>query len=72
MVARHESQFELLRQEVRDTRVELGTEMRAGFTELREELSKVRRDMLNLTIGMIGAFALQFATLFAALVTDAI
>jgi hypothetical protein len=76
MVARHETQFELLRTEMRDTRTdlaaemremrsELAAEMREGFAELRGEMSKVRRDMLHLTIGMIGAFAALFAALLA-------
>lgn len=72
MVARHETQFELLRSEIvemrkemRDSSSELRTEMREGFAEHRAELSKVRRDLLHLTIGMIGAFAALFAALVA-------
>jgi hypothetical protein len=61
VVARHERQFELLRAEMRD-----------GFRELRDGLSKLHSDMLSLTTRMIAAFAALFATLFAALIAQAI
>lgn len=68
MVAHHETQFDLLRSEISELRAEMRegfAEVRTGFAEVRAELSNARRDMLHLTIGMIGAFAALFAALVA-------
>ena len=46
--------------------------MHEGFRELRDGLAKVHGDMLSLTTRMIAAFAALFATLFAALILQAI
>ena len=46
--------------------------MREGLRELRDGLAKVHSDMLSLTTRMIAAFAALFATLFAALIVNAI
>jgi len=65
MVARNETRFELLHDEMREMRAETRAEMRDLRAEVREGFATINRNMMHLTIGMIGAFAALFAALVA-------
>ena len=68
MVARNDSQFELLRTDM----AEMRNEMRAGFaqirsemTDMRAEIRDVRRDMFHGAIALFGSQTALFAVLLA-------
>ncbi len=72
MVARTDSQFELLRSEMREGFADLRTEMRGGFAEVREEMRALgsriddtRRDMFHGVIAIFGSMVAVFAVLVA-------
>lgn len=69
MTARNESQFELLRADIRGTRTDLQTEMREmrmemrGMrTEMQAEFGAVRRDMFHGAIALFAALVAMYAT----------
>ena len=70
LAARGESQFELLRTEMREARVEFREEMRDMRAEMRdmrvemhEDSTRIRRDMLHGAIALFAALVAMHATM---------
>lgn len=56
MTARNESQFELLRADIRGTRTDLQTEMRELRTDLQTEMREMRMEMRGMRTEMQAEF----------------
>lgn len=72
MVAAHDNQFELLRQDIRDLRAEMHdlrkdvrTDMKAMENGLRAEIDEVRGMVLRCMIGVMGILGAQSVALVA-------
>lgn len=65
LVARIDSQFELLRADMAEFRTEMRTEMRELRSDLTVEIRASRRDMFHGFIALFGSQAAIFAVLMA-------
>jgi hypothetical protein len=65
LAARGESQFELLRTELRDAREESRQEMRDMRAEMHAGFTSVRRDMFHGAVALFGTLAAMIVAMFA-------
>jgi hypothetical protein len=65
LVARNDTQFELLLSEIRDTR----TEVRELRRDMQAEFASVRRDMFHGAIALFAALVAMYATMLVHMLT---